>query len=258
MIAAQNLRVRVGRHVLLDDVSLRLAPGTLTAVLGANGAGKTTLLRALAGEQPPDGGSVCLDGTPIGTLDPRVLARRRAVLSQRGSLAFGLTVADVVALGRLPHRATPAQRDDRAALAAVRDDFSLAALWDRAYPTLSGGERQRTQLARAAAQLWHRDGDQSGQALFLDEPAAALDLAQQRTALAFAAGMAARGAVVLAVLHDPNQAARADQVVLLRAGILQAAGPTRDVLTPAGLAACLDVEIECLVRADGGSAFVVT
>ncbi|MBN8888743.1 MAG: ABC transporter ATP-binding protein, partial [Rhodospirillales bacterium] len=184
-----------------------------------------------------------------------VLARRRAVLSQHHALSFGLAVADVVALGRLPHRGTAAAAEDRAALAALRLDFGLEALWGRAYPTLSGGERQRVQLARAAAQLWRRGG-REGQALFLDEPAAALDLAQQGAALRFAFAMAGQGAAVLAVLHDPNHAARADQVVLLEAGRVLAAGPPNEVLTAARLGACLGVALRGAEGPDGRTVFL--
>jgi iron complex transport system ATP-binding protein len=255
MIRAERAGYSVARARLLAEVSLDLRPGTLTAVLGRNGAGKTTLLRLLTGELAPDRGRVLLDGAPLSGVSAVALARRRAVLSQQHALSFGLSVSDVVALGRLPHRGTPAAADDRAALSAVRADFMLEALWERPYPTLSGGERQRAQLARAAAQLWRR-GDRQGQALFLDEPAAALDLAQQGAALRFAADMARQGAAVLAVLHDPNHAAQADQVVLLAAGRVLAAGPPAEVLTAARLGECLGVVLHALPGPGGQTVFL--
>lgn len=257
MIAAEGVAVWAGGRALLHDVSMAVRPGSFTAVLGPNGAGKTTLLRVLAGERGADGGVVTFDGRATGAWGGLALARRRAVLAQHSDLAFGLAVRDVVALGRLPHAATPAARDDLAACDAVRAAFGLEALWDRALPTLSGGERQRVHIARAAAQLWRRDGDHAGQALFLDEPAAALDLARQRDAIGFAHGLARRGAAVLAVLHEPNLAAWADEVVLLREGRLLAAGPTAEVLTAPLLGACLGVEIERVKRAGGGYGFIM-
>jgi iron complex transport system ATP-binding protein len=255
MIRAEAAGYSVGPARLLAEVSLKLRPGTLTAVLGRNGAGKTTLLRLLTGELAPDAGRVLLDDAPIARLSAVALARRRAVLSQQHALSFGLAVADVVALGRLPHRGTSAAAEDQAALAAVRADFMLEALWRRPYPTLSGGERQRAQLARAAAQLWRR-GDRQGQALFLDEPAAALELAQQGAALRFAADMARQGAAVLAVLHDPNHAARADQVVLLGGGRVLAAGPPAEVLTAQHLGDCLGVALHALPGPGGQTVFL--
>jgi iron complex transport system ATP-binding protein len=265
MIRAEGAGYSAGRVRLLAEVSLHLRPGTLTAVLGRNGAGKTTLLRLLTGELAPESGRVMWGDAPIASLSTVALARRRAVLSQQHALSFGLAVADVVALGRLPHRGTAAAAEDRAALATVREDFMLEALWERPYPTLSGGERQRAQLARAAAQLWRPGGrqggagpgsDRQGQALFLDEPAAALDLAQQGAALRFAADMARQGAAVLAVLHDPNHAVRADQVVLLRGGRVLAAGSPAEVLTAAQLGDCLGVTLHALSGPGGQTVFL--
>ena len=236
-----------GGRRLLDGVSVVLRPGCFTAVLGANGAGKTTLLRVLAGELAPDGGEVLLEGRGLAGLGRLGLARRRAVLGQHQGLEFGFVVRDVVELGRLPHAGTAAARDDGAAVAAAREAFGLGELWGRRYPSLSGGERQRVQLARVAAQLWGVEG-----ALFLDEPTAALDLAQQRVALGFARRSAESGAAVLAVLHDLNQAALADEVLLLRGGVLLAGGPAGEVLRPEMLEACFGVAVEVVRRAGGG------
>ncbi len=257
MIQADQIGVRIAGTDLLRGITLRLPRASFTAVLGPNGAGKTTLLRALAGERLPDAGRVTFDGQPIAAWGALPLARRRAVLAQNSDIAFGLTAGDVVGLGRLPHAGTPQSRHDRDACRAVRNTFGLAPLWHRPLPTLSGGERQRVQIARAAAQLWRPDGNHAGQALFLDEPAAALDLARQAEAIRFAHAMARAGATVLAVLHEPNLATGADQVVLLRAGRLLAAGPAAGVLTAALLGDCLGVPLEAVTRSGGGTGFLV-
>jgi iron complex transport system ATP-binding protein len=257
MIEAQGLHVCSGGRTLLRIASLRLLPGSFTAVLGPNGAGKTTLLRVLAGEYGAHSGNVAFDGRPIGSWRNLALARRRAVLAQQSDLAFGLTVSDIVGLGRLPYAGTPAARDDRDACDTVGRVFGLAPLWHRPLPTLSGGERQRVQIARAAAQLWRRDGDHSGQALFLDEPAAALDLARQAETIRFAHDLARRGATVFAVLHEPNLAVDADQVVLLRGGAVLATGPTADVLTADRLGDCMGVTVEAVSRRSGSKGFLV-
>lgn len=93
-------------------------------------------------------------------------------------------------------------------------------------------------------------------ALLLDEPTAALDLAQQGAALAFARRAARDGAAVLAVLHDLNQAASADCVVLLRAGRLVAAGSASAVMQPNAMRACFGIDVEMVRRADGRVAFL--
>lgn len=252
MIEARDVRVYAGSRALLDGVSVRLSAGMVTAVLGPNGAGKTTLLRVLSGGLRPASGIVSMDGAPLHGIGRAALARRRAVLGQHQALEFGLTVEDVVTLGRLPHAGTPLAREDAAAIAAARDVFTLGPLWHRAYPSLSGGERQRAQLARVAAQLWHgRPTRAETRALFLDEPTAALDLTQQISALGFARRAAKDGAVVCAVLHDLNQAALADQVILLRGGRVLEAGPVTEVLRTDTVRSCFGVEVEMLQRADG-------
>ena len=259
MIEADGIVVHArGGRLLLDNVSLVLRPGTLTAVLGPNGAGKTTLLRVLAGELTPDAGRVAWDGRPVLEMDRLTLARRRAVLGQHQGLEFGLEVADVVALGRLPYARTPAARDDRAAVAAARDAFALDPFWRRRYPSLSGGERQRVQLARVAAQLWRPGprGASGSLALFLDEPTAALDLAQQGVALQFARRAARAGAAVFVVLHDLNQAAKADQVILLVEGRVLAAGAVEDVLRRQTIETCFGVTVQEVPRPCGGIGFL--
>lgn len=82
MIAARHVRYRAGGAVILDDVTVALAPGQVTAVLGPNGAGKSTLLKCLAGALVPTAGRVLLDGRPLAQYSLAALVRKRAVLSQ--------------------------------------------------------------------------------------------------------------------------------------------------------------------------------
>ncbi|MBY0334223.1 MAG: heme ABC transporter ATP-binding protein [Acetobacteraceae bacterium] len=239
MIEAVDLHVRAapGERMLIEAMSLRVGAGEVVAVAGPNGAGKSTLLRALAGELRPSAGVAAVCGVPAADWPPRLLARRRAVVSQAVELAFPLTAAEVVALGRLPwHGASGGgAARDAAAVAAALERAGVAHLARRAYATLSGGERQRVQIARALAQL---DGAEPPTALLLDEPTASLDAAHRAGLLVTLRGLAAAGTAVLVVLHDLNEAAFvADRVALLSAGRLAACGPPAAVLRPAALAA---------------------
>ncbi|MDN5864541.1 MAG: ATP-binding cassette domain-containing protein, partial [Gammaproteobacteria bacterium] len=143
---------RSGRQIL-DRASLEVRPGSLLILIGPNGAGKSTALKVLSGELPVDAGRARLDGLDLAHWRRDELARRRAVLSQNVTLAFGFSVFDVVEMGRRPHSECSRifnRRIVRAALAAVDMlDFSR-----RDYQTLSGGEQQRVQLARVLAQIW--------------------------------------------------------------------------------------------------------
>ncbi|MFK7927679.1 MAG: ATP-binding cassette domain-containing protein, partial [Myxococcota bacterium] len=143
-LTCANVSVQLGRRPVLHGVTLTVRPGEILALVGPNGAGKSTLLRTLAGELIPHAGSVNLDGTALTRWDPRSLALRRAVLPQRPRLDAPFCVADVVRLGRHPHRSR-LHVDD----AAVERALSQVGMLDRAadaWTRLSGGEQQRVAL----------------------------------------------------------------------------------------------------------------
>lgn len=239
MIEARGLRVTAGGRRLLQGVRLAVRPGEVLAVIGPNGAGKSTLLRALAGELRSRPGMVLFEGQPIGGLDARALARRRAVVSQSVELAFPMRVAEIVMLGRLPWHGSAEAARDAGAVARALERAGVTPLQDRAYGTLSGGERQRVQLARALAQI---DGAQRPAALLLDEPTASLDAAHRAGLLRLLRGLAAEGLAVLAILHDLNEARFvADRVAVLREGRLYASGPADAVLRASALGAVYGV-----------------
>lgn len=246
MIRAVDLRFRRGARVVIEDVSVNLAPREVLAIVGANGAGKSTLLSLLAGDLTPWRGRVTLAGRDLCRLDVRERARLRAVLPQTPSLRFALTVRQVVTLGWLPYADAGTIGEEARAVERAMERARVAALADRLYTHLSGGERQRVQLARVLAQM---DSGAPGvqRSLFLDEPTAGLDAAHQHHTLTAARAEAARGSAVVAVLHDLNLAAQyADRVLLMRAGSTVALGPPADVLTPATIGAAFGVAARLL------------
>jgi iron complex transport system ATP-binding protein len=235
MLTAANIVVRRGTRVLLDRVSLTLAPGRVTAIAGPNGAGKSTLLRVLAGELSPDSGAVSYHGRPLAAWQPAKLARHRAVLPQESDLRFPFRVEEVVRLGRIPHPGGGDTEHDRVLTRAALARVDLSDLAERIYPTLSGGEKQRVHLARALVQLQPSPGiiAPAGRVLLLDEPTASLDLSHQHSVLALARDLARREQVaVLAILHDLNLVLTyADDLVVLDRGLVVSAGPAHQTLT---------------------------
>lgn len=228
VLRASNISVRAGRKVLVQDVDFGLRPGCVQILAGPNGAGKSTLLRVLTGETVPDEGTVFLHERPLRDYENGELARRRACLPQASALSFPFTIREVVAIGRFPHRA-PNQEQEQ----AVDEALERVGLLDRdaeSYLHLSGGEKQRVHLARVLAQL----GQPEGSVLLLDEPTASLDLTFQQLVFAIAAEWAERGAAVLIVLHDLNQAMRFGRsVTVLDGGRVAGHGSPREILTPA-------------------------
>jgi len=225
MVRLDQVAVTLGARWVIKDISADLGGGVI-GLIGPNGAGKSTLVRAIAG-LIPSAGAVLVDGAPVTALPLRRRARRIAYLPQGQSVHWPLTVERLVALGRLPHLAPfarPAEGDKQAIERALaRTD--LLGLRDRAIDELSGGERARALLARALAV--------EAPLLLADEPLAALDPAHQIEVMALLREEAARGATVIAVLHDLTLAARwCDRLLLIDRGRLVADGAPRSVLTP--------------------------
>jgi iron complex transport system ATP-binding protein len=210
----------------LADVSIEAAPGKCTALLGPNGSGKSTLLRLLLGTRRPDAGQIVLGGRPLSDWSRRELALTIGVVSQSEDLAFPLTVAELVAMGRYPHLG-PFRREreaDHAACRAAMERCDVIHLRDRPVDTLSGGERQRARIARALAQ--------EPRVLALDEPTLALDIRHEMEIFELIRELASAGVTVLLVTHNLNLAARyADSLVLLDAGIVVGRGAAAEVLS---------------------------
>lgn len=225
LLSGEALSVRLGGRTVLREVGFGLATGEFVGLVGPNGAGKTTLLRALAGLIAPSAGRVSLDGRPLEAVPRDARARAIAAFFQGESLGWPMRVAEVVALGRLPHRRAFAGLSgaDRAAIARAMHLTEVAHLAERSEPSLSSGERMRVLLARALAV--------EAPILLADEPITALDPAHQLDAMALLRGVAHRGAGVVAVLHDLTLAARfCDRLVVIAEGRVAADAPAREAL----------------------------
>lgn len=230
LLSAQSVCVELGGRRVLDAVAVSIGTGELVGLLGPNGAGKTTLLRALAGLQPVQAGQLRLLDRALGDYAPHERARRLAYLPQGGQCHWPMPVAQVVALGRLPHRAPWARLPaaDAQAVQRAMQDTGVADLADRAATELSGGERARVLLARALAV--------ESQLLLVDEPTAGLDPAQQLGVMQVLRSRAQSGTGVVVVLHDLTLAARfCDRLLLLDQGRVVADAAPKQVLTPAHL-----------------------
>jgi iron complex transport system ATP-binding protein len=205
---------------ILHGVDLHAGAGEVHGIVGPNGSGKSTTLRCVYRALKPSGGVIRLDGTDIATAKIRDTAKNLAALTQDSHVEFDFTVAEVVAMGRLPHRATPRQDEEIQADALSRVDATHLA--DRSFLTLSGGERQRVLIARALAQ--------QPKVLVLDEPTNHLDISHQLAVLDVVRGL---GVTVLAVLHDLNLAAAyCDRLHVLDHGRVVRSGKPAEVLTP--------------------------
>lgn len=239
-LEATGLTCSYGDRVALRDFGLTVSRGAVVGLLGANGAGKTTALRAMARLHRPDRGRVCVRGRDLWQESPRWCARHVAYVPQTDRVFGPVTVQEVAALGRAPHRGwlLPWSAQDRRVVERILERLDLIPLRDRPLDTLSGGERRRALLARALAQ--------EVEVLLLDEPTAHLDLRHQVRLLGLLEELVTtQELAVVASFHDLNQAAQhAHRLVLLREGEVLAQGPVEDVLRPETLWQAYEVEVD--------------
>ncbi|WP_408906018.1 ABC transporter ATP-binding protein [Nguyenibacter vanlangensis] len=229
-------------RTILDDAAARLAPGEVLGLIGPNGAGKSTLLRVMAGMQRPDAGGAVLDGRDLAAAAAGWRARHLSFLPQEDVPPPPMRVEDLVALGRLPHRAHPERARDREAITRALRETDLLDLRARPGSMLSGGERARMRLARALAV--------EAAYLLADEPVAALDPAHALNVMASFRRLAAGGTGVAVVLHDLALAARfCDRVMLMQAGRVVADGLPQDVLTDMAMQAVYGVAVRRIGQA---------
>jgi putative ABC transport system ATP-binding protein len=208
-----------GSVVALDGISLDIAPGSFTAIMGPSGSGKSTFLHVAAGLDRPTSGTVALAGTELAGLSERrltILRRERiGFVFQAFNLMPSLTVTQNIGLPLRLDGRRPRRSEVRAVAARVGLEERL-----RHRPAqLSGGQQQRVAIARA---LITRP-----EVVFADEPTGALDSRAGRGVLALLREVVdADGHTVVMVTHDPAAAAHADRVLLLAdgriAGMLEA------------------------------------
>ncbi|MFG1359078.1 ABC transporter ATP-binding protein [Xanthobacter pseudotagetidis] len=240
--------VHAGGRPILAPLTLALDAGKVYGLIGPNGSGKSTLMKVLARQLAPSEGAARFAGSDLTRWRGRAFARKVAYMPQFTPPADGMSVRELVALGRYPWHGVLGRfgAEDAAATEAAIRRAGLERLADRAVDGLSGGERQRAWLALMLAQL---KGGTGARCLLLDEPTSALDITHQMEVLAIVRELAAdgEGLTVIVVLHDINLAVRTcDHLVALRAGRLAAHGPAREMMAPETLKAVYDLDMGVL------------
>lgn len=272
-VRVRDLTLGYGRAPVIEGLDLDIPAGRTTAIIGANGCGKSTLLRALGRQLTPMRGTIELAGRDVARSGARDHARTAAFLPQSPLVPEGLTVAELVARGRHPHRRWWGRSSgDDDAVAHALEATGTAAFAHRRVDELSGGQRQRVWVALVLAQ--------ATPVLLLDEPCSFLDLAHQLDILDLvralplpgdggrASGDESSGVsrgdsrgerrTVVAVLHELTLAARvADHLVALAGGTVVAEGPPAEVITPDNLRRVFDLEADVISDPLTGSPVVL-
>ncbi len=252
-LVAKGMTLQYGDDVVVSGLDLEIPGSGVTMIVGANGCGKSTLLRALARLLKPAAGSVLLDGRPIHEQPTRAVARILGLLPQTPLAPDGITVTDLVARGRHPHRGWFGQHvaHDDLAVAEALALTGTSELAQRPVDELSGGQRQRVWIAMALAQ--------EPSILLLDEPTTYLDIAHQIDVLDLLVDLTReRGTAVVVVLHELNLAIRyADHLVAMRDGRIVAAGPPAEIVTAELVADVFGLDALIVPDPVAGSSLVV-
>ncbi|TNC05960.1 NHLP bacteriocin export ABC transporter permease/ATPase subunit [Methylobacterium terricola] len=210
---------------VLDDLSLRVAPGEYVAVVGPSGGGKSSLFRLLLGFERPEAGAIFYDGKALDTLDVATVRRQLGVVLQDGRLTTG-SLYDIIC-GGLP--LPMAQALEAARLAGLEADIQampmgLHTMVTEGASTLSGGQRQRLLLARAIARR--------PRILLLDEATSALDNASQALVRA---SLAALNVTRIVIAHRLSTVREADRIVVLVDGRIAQSGTFAELSATPGV-----------------------
>ncbi|TCK24826.1 ATP-binding cassette domain-containing protein [Pseudonocardia endophytica] len=226
ILALRGVTKSFGAVQVLHDVDMTVRAGEVTALVGDNGAGKSTLVKCVAGIHPIDGGEVLFDGQPVSLNTPSDAARLGIeVVYQDLALADNLDIVQNMFLGR--ERGRPWMLDEGDMEQAARR--TLASLSVRTVTSvrtpvasLSGGQRQTVAIAKAV--LW------DSRVVLLDEPTAALGVAQTRQVLDLVRRLAEQGLAVVLISHNMADVFEvSDRIATLYLGRMVAEVATRDV-----------------------------
>lgn len=206
LLELKDVAVGYGATPLYEDVNLAVGRGELVALLGANGAGKSTLLRCVTGRLLPMQGCVEISGRSLAGIPKKELARLVSIVSTGQESGGGLTVAELVGLGRQPHTGFFGRlsRRDREVVARAIEAVGMAGFSTRQVASLSDGERQKVMIARALAQ--------ETPVMVLDEPTAFLDVASRLETMQLLSRLAREeGKAVILSSHDVSSSLRLSQ-----------------------------------------------
>ena len=224
MIETRGLSKKYHDTLVVNDVSVQISKGGLTAINGPNGAGKSTLLSMISRLTPMSAGSVEIDGLDVTRTPGSALAKRLSILRQHNESTLRLTVRDLVAFGRFPHSAGRLTTEDQQHIDEAIDYLGLAEYQHRHLDQLSGGQRQRAYVAMVLCQ----DTDY----VLLDEPLNNIDM-QHAVGMMQLLRRAAdeKGKTIVVVLHDINFAScYADHIIAMRRGQLAYQGSPTQII----------------------------
>ncbi|MCM1271163.1 MAG: ABC transporter ATP-binding protein [Ruminococcus flavefaciens] len=242
-----DLDFAYGTNRVIQGLSLKIAKGKITTLIGANGCGKSTLFNLMTKNLKPKSGNILLDSTDISQIKLRDFAKQAAIVHQYNTAPDDITVGKLVAYGRTPYRSFGIPSDSKTDEEKIRQAMEITHITkhkDRAVSQLSGGQKQRVWIAMALAQ--------DTKILFLDEPTTYLDIRYQLQILNLVRTLNREyGMTVIMVLHDINQSLYySDEIIAMKDGKIISQGEPEKIITPELIRRVYDVDLT-ISQADG-------
>lgn len=242
MMDVKNVTKSYGETIVVNNVSVPIEKGKLTACIGPNGAGKSTLLEMVSRLTPQDVGNIYLDGNEVKTWNKGEFAKRLSVLKQTNQMTVRLTVRELVSFGRFPYTKGRLTSHCHEIIDNSLTYLGLKELENRYIDTLSGGQLQRAMIAMVLCQ----DTDY----ILLDEPLNNLDMSfgvqMMQTLRRLVDEL---GKTIITVVHDINFAASyADNIVAMKDGHLFASGTVDTIITKPVLDDLYNMDVDIIER----------
>ncbi len=227
-------------HVL-DDISMSIEKGKVTAFIGPNGAGKSTLLSIISRLLTKDAGFLTINGKEIEAWESDELAKELSILKQQNAYQVRMTVRELVSFGRFPYSKGRLNEDDQGIIDKVLGYLNLQEFANRYLDTLSGGQLQRAAIAMILVQ--------DTEYILLDEPLNNLDLKQSIVTMQTIRNLADElGKTILVVIHEVNFASVfADNIIAMKDGKVFMKGTVDEVIRTEILKELYDVELEVVI-----------
>ncbi|MDO3681881.1 iron ABC transporter ATP-binding protein [Paenibacillus ehimensis] len=237
MVEVRNVTKTYGNKRVVDQVSVKVNKGSITAFIGPNGAGKSTLLSMMSRLLTRDEGEVWIEGKEIGQYKSGELAKKISILKQSNHIGIRLTVRELVSFGRFPYSQGKLTKEDWAYVDEAIRYMELEDMQHKYIDQLSGGQRQRAYIAMVIAQ--------NTEYILLDEPLNNLDMKHSVQIMKVLRRLVDElGKTIVIVIHDINFAScHADYIVALKDGKLVREGPTAEIIEESVLKDIYDMDI---------------
>ncbi len=246
LLKIEGLCMDFGDFRALDNINFSLGKGRLVGLIGPNGCGKSTMMKCICKINQMTSGTITIDGNDVGSMHPSEIAKLVASVPAEAGQTFGMSVMDMVMLGRYPFvdRLWWETEEDEAKVREALRTFGLDDLRHNQVSKLSSGERQRALIAKAYVQ--------EPKLMLVDEPTSHLDMKYKLDVMEYLQSMARTDMTVMVAEHDISLMARyCDVCIIMKKGRIMTIGDPKKVITPQLIRDVYEVDARVGLDEDG-------